>query len=352
MSPQSSASNQNTSTNYMDLGLTKSNSNGKNSPLSSISSSSMCSVKSNKTKSQSNQKTNEECFEDELDQVENTSSASSTASYPGFPLNKTNTPPPISIGASNNPANMAAMVAAFQTSGMNPNMSDLSNLMAGNTSQNGMNNQMMSLLNNHASAMSKIKSNLLENLLARKLPNKFSPGTQQNDISSMAAAVVAASLNNTSPSSDEISAQSKSTNLSKLLQNIVEMNQMHHFNNTGNSNTANTNHTASLASSSPSSSSSSSSSENEKQIFNTSFKSELCNNQEETHELNSHRIQSNGDGTCMIPDCNCTNSINLKVDENSDSETVDDVDIKKRRFHHLNRDHIIDQDYSDSKQSS
>lgn len=336
------ASNQNTSTNYMDLGLAKSNNNGKNSPLSSISSSSMCSIKSNKTKSQSNQRLiGEECFEDEIDQAENTSSASSTASFPGFPLNKTNTPPPMP----NNPSsNMAAIIAAFQTSGMNPNMSDLSNLMTGNSGQHGM----MSLLNNHASAMSKIKSNLLENLLARKLPNKF-PGSQQADMSQMAAAVVAASLNSASSSSNEISAESKSTNLSKLLQNIVEINQLHHFN--GNNNNG-TNHSASLASSSPSSSSSSSSSENDKQLFNTSFKSELCNNQEESHELNvAHRLQTS-DGACTIPDCNCSGS--LKVDENSDSEIADDVSHKKRRFQHLNRDRdqVMDQDYSDAKQSN
>ena len=55
MSPQSAASNQNTSSNYMDLGLnskstlsssSSSSSNGKNSPLSSMSSSSMSSTKS------------------------------------------------------------------------------------------------------------------------------------------------------------------------------------------------------------------------------------------------------------------------------------------------------------------
>jgi len=127
----------------------------------------------------------------------------------------------------------------------------------GHPGQTGMSSQMLSLLNNHASAMSKIKSNLLDNLLQRKLP-KFNNGAssqqQQSDIASMAAAVVAATMghqNSALLSPDAESMSSKTNHLNKLLQNIADMNHLHH---------ATSANVASLASSSPSSSSASSSS--------------------------------------------------------------------------------------------
>jgi len=112
---------------------------------------------------------------------------------------------------------MAAMVAAMTGVG------DLGSLMA--------NSQMMSLLSSQANAMTKMKSNFLESLLQRKLPNKYSLPSphqpqQHSDMVSMAALVAASLGQGGGTSADELISQGKSNNLNKLLQNIVEMNQM------------------------------------------------------------------------------------------------------------------------------
>jgi hypothetical protein len=130
-----------------------------------------------------------------MDQAENgSSSASSTASFRGFKATMTGVG---DLGAS---------------------------LMA--------NSQMMCLLSGQANAMTKMKSNFLESLLQRKLqPSKYSlPSPHQpqphSDMVSMAALVAASLGQGGGSSADELISQGKSNNLSKLLQNIVEMNQM------------------------------------------------------------------------------------------------------------------------------
>ena len=313
----------------------KSSSTGKNSPLSSMSSSSMCSVKSIGKKSHGpGLKANEECLEDEMNQAEmaSSSSASSSSSYlpssysPNHLManlnNKTCTPPPPPTAA-----NISAMAS------MGLNNVELNNALLANAGSNGLSSQMVSLLN-HANAMSKIKSSLLESLLSRKLPNKFFANSQQSNeqnMASMAAAVVAAAVNSSSMSAnnnannEDLLAQSKSTNLTKLLQNIVEMN---HFN-----------HANSLMNTSPSSASSSSSS---------STPSIEHEKQNSMSNLNDQHDEQATNDVCNIPDCNCKpeehdyESEMTANEHDIEAKHVDikhnHKDVKRKRFRHPNRE--------------
>ncbi len=218
--------------------------------------------------------------------------------------------------------------------------------------QTGMNSQMLSLLNNHANAMSQIKSNLLENLLQRKLPNKFNNGLstqhkQQNDIASMAAAVVAASLasqqNSTLLSPDAESITSKTNHLNKLLQNIADMNNLQH------TKVCNTNNVASLASSSPSSSSASSSSseihEKSSIFMNTNNTSQLNN---ELSELNDNEFMEkqqqhknwNGDEVLDEEDSNQDGISDEKHEAYYDND--DDIDDEQSENDNNKQLHLIE----------
>jgi hypothetical protein len=87
-------------------------------------------------------------------------------------------------------------------------------------------------LSSNSNAMSKIKTSLIESLLTRKLPNKFSNNGENSPegVKASNSAFNKVAFSNSVVFNSEPNA-SKINNLTKLLQNIVEMNQLNGVNN-------------------------------------------------------------------------------------------------------------------------
>jgi hypothetical protein len=355
LSPQSYSRTQQNPTSasnlsYMDLALGSSNktanSNGKNSPLSSLSSSSISSSRSmnrksnssssgsetkseeksshaNQNASSNNNNNNDESLDDDMDQAEVGSSASTASSS----LSCSASPPLISSSSSSssklqfNPSlNMSQqqqqqqqqnIVAAIAAAAAAAAVSSSSNPGAGAASYMS-HPQMASLFGNN----SKMKTSLIESLLTRKLPtNKYA--TQSSEESH--------TPENDASQSKEHNAH-KINNLTKLLQNIVEMNQMSQYSNAAVVAAALTRSSQGQSAPSPSASHMQLLENLEKQ-FNMPLGQLLNGNKMiKSEETESGKLASGEGGVCTKANCDCDggNLCNYGSSNGGDSEENDE----------------------------
>ena len=347
LSPQSySRTQQNPSSannlSYMDLALGSSNktanSNGKNSPLSSLSSSSISSsrsmnrksnssssgseAKSDEKSSHANQNTsnnnnnNDESLDDDMDQAEVGSSASTASSS----LSCSASPPLISSSSSSssklqfNPSlNLSQqqqqqqnIVAAIAAAAAAAAVSGSSNPAAGASFMSHP--QMASLFGN-----SKMKTSLIESLLTRKLPTNKYASQSSEESNSME--------NGSDASQSKEQNAHKINNLTKLLQNIVEMNQMSQYNNAAVV-------AAALTRSQGQSPSASHMQllENLEKQFNMPLGQLLNGNKMiKSEETESGKLASSESGVCTKANCDCDGGNLCNYGSSNDSEENDET---------------------------